>query len=238
MTLPKLLWAALPLVLVANASPQELKMVPPRYGHQVFLPKKMWASHKKWPLILYLHGKSLRGSDLSRVSAYGLPKRLQTDKGFPFIVLAPQLPAGLRWTDTKALASLVTEAMRLYPVDQSRVYVMGYSMGASGVWRVAHDNPTMFAALISIAGSYEKPLAQSGRLKRVPVWVIHGTADKEASASDAKAFVELFRKHGGIGTFTPLIGRDHGLTDLFDDGRLYKWLLKFRRGRISNVNSL
>jgi predicted peptidase len=211
---------------------QELRMVPPRYGHQLYLPKKMWQSKKKWPLILYLHGRSLRGSDLSRVGAYGLPKRLKKDKGFPFIVVAPQLPADQRWTDTKALAALVEDVCKLYPVDRTRVYAMGYSMGASGTWRVAHDYPTKFAAVVSVAGTYEKPLAYSGKLKKVPIWVIHGTADKDASFPVAKSVIDLHRQKGGLGFFTALTGKDHNIPYVFDDSRLYKWVLQYRRGRL------
>ena len=94
----------------------------------MYLPKQMWSSHKKWPLILYLHGRSLRGNDLTKVSSYGLPHRLLSDRGFPFIVVSPQLPDGQRWTDVDSLASLVTDVMTKYPVDRSRVYAMGFSM--------------------------------------------------------------------------------------------------------------
>jgi predicted peptidase len=210
---------------------QELRHVPPRYGHQLYLPKKMWASRTKWPLILFLHGKSLRGSDLKRVGSYGLPKRLKTDKGFPFIVIAPQLPANQRWTDTRALASLVNDVASMYPVDRTRVYAMGFSMGASGTWRVAHDYPSMFAAVVSVAGTYEKPLATSGRLKTVPIWVIHGTADKDASPEVARWVLDMHVKKGGIGHFTGMAGKGHNIPDVFEKSGIYKWVLGFRNTR-------
>ena len=103
-------------------------------------------SGRQWPLILYLHGRSLRGSNLSILTRYGLPARLQNDRSFPFVVVAPQLPGGQSWTDTGRLARLVEDVAARYPIDHTRIYLIGYSMGAGGVWRTAIDHPEMFAA--------------------------------------------------------------------------------------------
>jgi predicted peptidase len=210
---------------------QQMQEVAPRLGYLLYLPKHMYSAHKKWPLILYLHGKSLRGNDLSRVAAYGLPKRLLKDKGFPFIVLCPQLPSDQRWTDTAQLASLVNEVARNYPVDRKRVYAMGFSMGASGVWRVAAAYPSMFGALVCVGGMYEMPIAQSGKLKSLPVWMIHGEADTEASEQSAKTFFDMFVMKGGRGKFEALIGKGHNIPGVFDRSDLYKWLLLHKAGQ-------
>jgi predicted peptidase len=205
---------------------QQLQLVPPRYGYQLYLPKGVWQKGKKWPLILYLHGKSLRGADLSRVAAYGLPKRLKKDKAFPFVVVAPQLPADMRWTDTKVLGSLVADVSKLYPVDKGRMYVVGFSMGASGAWRVACDYPQLFAAMVSVAGTYDNSLATCVHMKTVPVWAIHGTADKEASPEKAKQVVQTLKKVGGKAYLTLLNGKDHSIPDVLEKGDVYHWLLQ------------
>lgn len=214
------------LLIAGFCGAQQLQRIPPRFGHLLYLPKNMRASKKKWPMILYLHGKSLRGEDLTKVSKYGLPKRLLRDRGFPFIVVCPQLPGDQRWTDTRALASLVNDVAREYPVDRSRVYAMGFSMGASGVWRAAHAYPRMFAAVVSVGGMYEKPLASDGVLKSVPVWMIHGSADTEASPTGAKETFAAFQKSGGHGRFTLLDGKGHNIPTVFERSDLYQWLLK------------
>ena len=217
--------------LLSAAVGQQLNAVPPRYGHLLYLPKKTWAAKKKWPLVLYLHGRSLSGNDLNALMRYGLPKRLRNDKSFPFIAVCPQLPSGQRWTDTRALARLVNEIARSYPVDRSRIYAVGFSMGASGVWRAAHDNPRMFAAIVSIGGIYEQPLAMSGKLKNVPIWSIHGTADIDAPFEDAKMAFELHQESGGMGKFTALPGKDHNISEFSERGPVYHWLLEHRLPR-------
>ena len=47
---------------------------------------------RKWPLILFLHGSGERGSDLELLKRQPLPKILDLQKDFPFVVLSPQLP--------------------------------------------------------------------------------------------------------------------------------------------------
>jgi predicted peptidase len=224
---------------LAIAGAQVLQKVPPRLGYLLYLPKRTWSSHKKWPLILYLHGKSLRGNDLSKVSKYGLPKRLLTDRGFPFIVVCPQLPADRRWTDTRAMAQLVKDISQKYPVDRSRVYAAGFSMGASGVWRVAHDSPGVFAAIISIGGMYEKPLVLDGKMKGATAWIIHGTNDTEASEAAAREFYKLFVAKGGKGRYTPLPGKGHNIPTVLEGSGLYKWLLahQLRRQKVKMVRA-
>jgi predicted peptidase len=225
--------AVLSLLLFACLSAaQQFQKSPPRPGYLLYLPKKTWSSKKKWPLILYLHGRSLRGNDLSRVTKYGLAKRLLTDKGFPFITICPQLADGQRWTDTRALAALVNDICRSYPVDRTRVYAMGFSMGASGVWRVAHDNPRMFSAVVSVGGIYEKPLASDRRMNSIPVWMIHGTVDTEASLKSAREVFDLLRKNGGTGQFTELVGKGHNIPDVFERSDLYHWLLKHHKASL------
>src|ERR1700675_2931392 len=55
----------------------------------VFLPKDYEKSTEKWPLILYLHGGSARGDDISRMKKMGLTEKVEADPNFPFIVVSP-----------------------------------------------------------------------------------------------------------------------------------------------------
>jgi|ERR1700726_2816879 len=43
-------------------------------------------TRRQWPLILYLHGGSLRGNNIERLRTLGLPHRLQQDQKFQFVL--------------------------------------------------------------------------------------------------------------------------------------------------------
>ncbi len=181
---------------------------------------------QKLPVIIYLHGKSLRGSNLSRLRRYGLPSRLQHDRSFPFIVICPQLSEGSRWTDPKELMSLVDYVLKKYPGDPNRVYAMGFSMGGSGVWRLADAYPKRFAAIVPIAGSVDEEVAASSRTKPVAVWAFHGSADHDVNWSNTSTMVKAHEKHGGETKFTLLPGEGHSILEVFGRTDVYKWLLQ------------
>jgi predicted peptidase len=186
---------------------------------------------RRWPLILYLHGRSLRGDNLSMLTRYGLPARLDDDPDFPFIVVAPQLPGDQSWTDTDRLAGLVREVTSRYPVDPARVYLTGYSMGGGGVWRVAIDHADLFAAAAPAAAWTPEPSEAVGRaLRDLPIRIYHGTADEAAPFSRAEAMAEALAAAGVDVTFSVYSGADHGdLTDIYKEDDLYSWLLAHRR---------
>src|SRR5690554_4370379 len=86
-------------------------------------------SLNKWPLILFLHGRGERGSNLRMVKRHGLPKRLANGDDFPFIIVSPQCPAGSYWTEEMdALNALLDHIVAKYKVDTSRIYLTGMSM--------------------------------------------------------------------------------------------------------------
>jgi predicted peptidase len=184
----------------------------------------------RWPLVLYLHGQSLRGDDLSLLTRYGLPARLEDDDDFPFVVVAPQLPDGQSWTDTQRLAELVRDVIARYPVDPARVYLIGYSMGGGGVWRVAIDHPELFAAAAPAGAWTPEPSEAIARaLRDLPIRIYHGTADEAAPFGRAEAMARALKAAGVDVTFTIVPGADHDdLTDIYKKDDLYTWLLAHR----------
>src|SRR5262245_12021002 len=104
--------------------PESLVFLPPEHGKR-----------KKLPLLLWLHGASLRGSDVSMLMRYGPPAVAEKRGEFPFVVLSPQCPPGKLWTeDNGALIQLVDEAMAMYETDPKHVCLTGLSMGGGGAW--------------------------------------------------------------------------------------------------------
>ena len=99
----------------------------------------------KWPMIFWLHGRSLRGDDLEQLRRYGPPSFPGKKPDFPFVVVCPQLPDGA-WP-AKGLNQLLDECLGKYRVDEDRVILTGDSLGAMGAWNFAGIYPDRFAAL-------------------------------------------------------------------------------------------
>ena len=195
----------------------------------LYLPRDYDAgSGRRWPLILYLHGGSLRGDDPDTVRTWGVPARAERDPSFPFIVVAPQTARGTLWTDTQALVALLDEVQARHAVDPHRVYLTGHSMGGDGTWYLAWAHPERFAAIAPMSAPANPWWA--GRLRGIPTWVFHGTRDDVVPIAESEAMVAALRAAGDTAArFTRLEGREHGILDVYEGEELYAWLLRQRR---------
>src|SRR5260221_1739075 len=146
---------------------------PSHIRYLLYLPQD-YDPAQQWPVILSLHGASLRGDDLDRIKYKGLQRNIANGKHYPFIVVSPQCPAGL-WWPTEMLDVLLTEIGRAYPVDAERIYVTGLSMGGFATWDLATRYPQRFAAIAPMCGG-GKPGQVSG-ICQLPAWVFHGAKD-------------------------------------------------------------
>lgn len=194
----------------------------------LFLPEGYEKNAEKWPLILYLHGGSARGDDISQMKKLGLTEKVESDPNFPFIVVSPQCPKGEIWTDVAALGAVLDDVARRNRVDPDRVYVTGHSMGGRGALYAAHKMPDRFAAVVSL-GLYSPITAWAEKLATIPLWLFHGEKDEFTPLKEVDELVQAARLAGGHPQLTVLPGRDHYILDVYDRPDLYKWLAQQKR---------
>jgi predicted peptidase len=164
-----------------------------------------------YPLVLVLHGSGAIGTDNQAqmgdlAKAWALP---QVMAAFPAYVVVPQFPArtadytpgpdGILQSHAnpplQSALALVDELAARYRIDRRRIYVTGFSMGASGVWQALLARPGLFAAAVPIAG-IAPPRAEAIRLRSVPLLVVHGDADTENPPGSDLAMVKALRAAG------------------------------------------
>ena len=81
----------------------------------------------KPPVLIFLHGKSLSGTDMEKVKRYGVIHEIQKGRQVNAIVVAPQVVSG-SWDPDKIL-EVLEYVQRTYKTDTNRVYVCGMSLG-------------------------------------------------------------------------------------------------------------
>ena len=195
------------------------------YDFWVYVPQEGAAKDTtKLPLVLFLHGKSLSGNNLEQVRGYGPLEALKFGRQIDALVLAPQSQGG--WSPSKVLKVLEwTE--KHYPVDTNRIYVFGMSMGGYGTIDFTGCYPDKVAAAIAMCGG--GTIKNYSGLNRVPLWIIHGTADSAVSYKESQKVVDAMKASGptDLLRFDLHDGVNHSrLGRVFYMSEPYEWLLK------------
>ncbi|MGJ8660974.1 MAG: prolyl oligopeptidase family serine peptidase [Bacteroidota bacterium] len=187
------------------------------------------SSEEKAPLLIFLHGKSLSGTDLQKVRKYGVIHELDKGRKVPMMVVAPQVKKGDSWSPDK-LNALLDYLLANYNLDSNRIYVAGMSLGGYGTMHFAGKYPNRLAAAAAFCGGGN--VSDACSLAEIPLWIIHGTADKAVPYSESTKMVAAIEKCKKINKlkFTSMPGGSHGAPEkYFRSDEFYNWLLSFSK---------
>jgi hypothetical protein len=197
-------------------------VIPDNYDFWLYLPKDYATAIEKKPVILFLHGRSLSGDDLSLVRHYGCINALLRGREIDAIVIAPQSKTA--WKPEK-LMELYNWVTTNYRSDTNRFYVLGMSMGGFGTLDFVAAYPDKVAAAMSMCGgSTAKSLCG---LNDVPLWIIHGTADQDVPVWRSERVVDSMCVCGDTSRliFNKLKSVNHtSLVRVFYLQQTYDWL--------------
>lgn len=206
------------------------------------------AAGTKYPLVIFLHGAGERGSDNQKQLAHGgaLFMDPKNRAAYPAFVVFPQCPDDKRWvevdwSDSKPhqqpnepsvpmalLLDLIPSLITSLPIDSSRVYVMGLSMGGFGTWDIVARRPNGFAAAVPICGGAAD--ATAPLLAKLPVWAFHGDQDPTVKVGRTRSMIAALKQAGGDPKYSELPGVQHNAWDaaLAEPG-LLPWLFAQKR---------
>jgi len=184
---------------------------------------------KKWPVILFLHGRGESNGPLSIVAKWGPPRFAARGDDFPYIVISPQCPRETDWKDPEQQAGVLAvldDTLAKYDCDPARIYLTGLSMGGYGSWSLAAKHPKRFAAVAPICGGGNPE--DAGKLAEVPIWAFHGDQDKAVPFERSVQMVEAIKKAGGQKIrFTSLEEVGHNCwSAAYATPELYQWFDK------------
>ena len=89
---------------------------------------------RKYPVVIFLHGGT---NPISMTDGFGFPQEAAKRE---WILITPSLEMD------DILDEILEEAKQLYPIDESRIYVTGYSYGAYMTNTIAAKRPDVYAA--------------------------------------------------------------------------------------------
>lgn len=180
-----------------------------------------------FPLLLFLHGAGERGDNPEAVKTHGPPKFCadpEQAKTWKFITVSPQVKGNRFWSPAQ-LRVLIDQICDKYPVDRSRIYVTGLSMGGFGTWGMVAHSADIVAAAAPLCGGY--PLEFAEKMTKTPIWAFHGTADGAVKYEYSRNLVDKVRELGnGDVKFTTYPGAGHDVwTRTYANPKLYEWFL-------------
>ena len=224
-------------------------------GYYIGLPThyKDSGSTKKYPLFIFIHGAGQYGNggtDLIKVLDQATPKLVKQklfppsftvgDKHYSFIVLAPQFAQYPNNLDE--VITLINYAKANYPVDPSMIYISGLSIGSEIAGYVAANHPTVFAAMVPIAGITASQGGCENMVDaKLPIWAFHNNDDQQVYTSTTKDFITMYNSMNPaiparLTLFSPAGNLGHDAwtraTDpsYKEDGKnIYEWMLQYTR---------
>ena len=192
-------------------------------GYEAVWQTEGFEDEQYYPVILFLHGRSLCGRDMKRVLRYGTLDAIERGMNIPALIVAPQNQGGA-W-DPKKLNDVLDWVMDNCAADPERIYVLGMSLGGYGTLDYVGTYPERVAAAMALCGG--STLRDYTKMGSAPLWIIHGTADQAVSVNESKKVVNGM-KAAGVDSrlrYDWFAGSSHGaLARMFYLQKTYDWL--------------
>lgn len=206
-------------------------------------PAKM-AEGVRYPLVVVLHDKA----GMAYAPVYLREKRVSAD--FPAFIVVPQASPTKVWAAPKAYSGaefatakqavindnyalpdvldIVATLVDAYPIDPSRLYIVGCDEGGAGVYGTALYHPGIFAAGVSMNGMWS--YLDAPKLNKMPLLLLQGGEDKTYDPGFTRTMWKAMKASGAPVAYSELRGVPHECSD----SRLYihsvwKWLFSKQR---------
>ncbi len=183
---------------------------------------------EKPAIIIFLHGRSLSGSDLNMVKRYGVLDAIKRGRTFNAYVAAPQVKPGERWIPSKVL-TVLDYLQKNLDTDLSRVYLVGMSLGGYGTLHFLGKYPERIAAAVALCGGGN--VSEACMISKTNVWIQHGKLDKAVPFSESQKMYDAIKACKGKGDcfLTSYPNYGHGeLAHEFYHDTLYNWIFQYR----------
>lgn len=218
----------LPILVPAQKLTAYKDTVENAYNFWIYTPASYDSNKNETPVIIFLHGKSLCGRNLNQVRQYGCLDAISMGRKINALVIAPQSP-GEPWNPKKIL-NILDWTNEHFATDTNRVYVVGMSLGGYGTIDFVGTYPERIAAAMALCGG--GTIKSYCGLNKVPLWIMHGTADNAVGLSQSQKIVDNMIECGDTSLliFTKLKGMNHSqLARIFYLDETYQWLFSHSR---------
>lgn len=190
--------------------------------YRMYVPKT-FSPARTYPLIIALHG--LGGTEDSFFEGYNqalpplaeqhgyivaTPLGYRVDGSYGWGLGNPPADPMTRRTQQASeddVMQVLQQVKQQYRIDESRIYLMGHSMGGIGTWKMAPKFPDIWAALAPIAGSGNAATLE--RIRTIPQIIVHGDDDRTVNVQGSRAMVAKLKEMGTAHKYIEVPGGSH-----------------------------
>lgn len=204
------------------------------YDYLIHLPRGYTDFGRTRPLIVFLHGAGETGKDVctlkDRSVAYYANQNIKKNN-FPFIVVSP-VAFNYDWKPQRVirlLDEILEDHTKRWRIDETQIYLTGFSMGGYGAWKTAAHYPNRFAAIVSVASGCEPEIAP--QLHDVPAWAFHGDSDEVVGIEWSEMIINAMKELDSIDArLTVFPGAGHGIvSEVYSDPAVFRWMLLYKK---------
>lgn len=173
--------------------------------------EKTYNSAKKYPLVIYLHPSGAAGS-IRNLGLYYLgydtndgiddPRAKNFQTTYPSFIVVPQ--AIVDW-DYAKIISIIEDYKSKYRIDDTRIYVIGYSLGGAGSYSLANAyydfNKQLFAGIIRLSGQSQS-IVRNEIANKTAIWLQIGLDDFELRVTVTREAYNFLKNYHTTATET------------------------------------
>ncbi|MEM9478181.1 MAG: dienelactone hydrolase family protein [Verrucomicrobiota bacterium] len=224
-------------------SQKEIKFMNPEY----LLASPETDSKDLLPILIYLHGAGGRGDDIQKIRGQvgpileGIAK---FEKG-PCLVVAPQCLRAVPGEENSIWSAddlnvFLKHLKATLPIDESRIFLTGNSMGGYGTWVWGATSPEHFAAIAPVSGGIGRGGPKDvtpeidawiKNLATIPVYAFVGASDKVVPPDRSQRLIDGIKNAGGNKAKIKVYPEGgHGVRgEVYATSEFYDWLFSKRR---------
>ncbi|MEO0191904.1 MAG: alpha/beta hydrolase-fold protein [candidate division WOR-3 bacterium] len=162
-------------------------------------------AEERYPLVIGLHGygsdpkqfsdlfrrpyktdttkKSMKISFIYAVPCAPYPVSLGGKPGYSWTPPEGEIGKRAIWMDADYITSLPRELLKSYNIDTTRVYLLGFSQGASMAYTIGLNNYKRFKGIIAFAGWFDTTMVSLESIRKakaegMKVFIAHGKYDQ------------------------------------------------------------
>ena len=208
-----------------------VKVPAEKYGllFQIYGSKDLKREKEPVPLFVHLHGAGARANDVEVGKVEIAAEKVTSEaiyKKNPCVVIVPTCPPDVFWGNKVAeLEKLIDAVTDSLPIDRSRIYLSGYSMGARGIGSLLESRPDKYAAALFADGEANPEWAKT---QSAALWL---TFSGERDIAKAEATAKAYEAAGKIVRFDPHPDHIHNQIHwtLAKNEEVFDWMFAQRR---------